>query len=187
VVDIKWQPFFLNPNMPKEGANLVEYLSKKYGEQVVKSFSAPGNPLDRAGAAVGITFNKTRRVINTSDGHRLMEYCYRTTPEKGDALMEQLFLAYFVHGKDLSKHSELVCAAGAVEGINVEEVSSMLLSPISHAEQAVMNEYEQQKNSMRVNGVPYFVIQSEALTRPIVFSGAQPAEIIAESLEEAKG
>ena len=30
-IELEWQPFELNPNMPAEGENLRQHLAKKYG------------------------------------------------------------------------------------------------------------------------------------------------------------
>ncbi len=30
-IDIEWQPFELNPNMPTKGQNIIEHISEKYG------------------------------------------------------------------------------------------------------------------------------------------------------------
>ena len=45
---------------------------------------------------------------------------------------------------------------------------------------------DQQAKSLRVSGVPYFIIESDnSDIQPIAFSGAQPVEVIKAALEEA--
>ena len=100
---IKWEPFLLNANTPEEGEDMMEHLTRKYGPGVVARFAAPNNPLDVAGARVGITFNRNRRVIPTIRCHQLMEWVNKTHPEKANELMEKLFKAYFEDAIDVSK------------------------------------------------------------------------------------
>lgn len=89
-------------------------------------FSGPDNPLDNAGRRVGIEFNKTRRIVNSVDSHRLMEWCNDKYPEKADQLMDKLFYAYFIEAKDVSDHVVLadVCAAVGLEAGGVADVLS---------------------------------------------------------------
>jgi predicted DsbA family dithiol-disulfide isomerase len=183
-VSIQWKPYFLSPNTPEEGEDLMEHLAAKYGRAAVEKFSAPGNPLDKAGEKVGITFTRTRRFVNTTNGHRLMEWCNINVPDKSNQLMEALFHAYFEEGKDVSKVPELISLASSV-GLDAEAVRSMLSS--DQFKQEVFQYDRQVKSQLRVSGVPYFIIESNTGDRPTAFSGAQPPEVIAEVLLEAQG
>ena len=124
-VKVHWDPYFLDSTTPKEGRDLQEYLSSKYGAAAVARFSGPDNPLDNAGRRVGIEFNKSRRIVNTVDSHRIMEWCNDKHPEKADGLMDKLFKAYFVEAKDVSDHSVLsdICVT---EGLDAAEVQDIL-------------------------------------------------------------
>ncbi|HEY9281617.1 MAG TPA: DsbA family protein, partial [Eoetvoesiella sp.] len=70
--EIHFQPFELNPDMPPEGQDTVQRLSRKYGmtpEQVRSNDQA----ITARGREVGFTFNmdKRTRTYNTFDAHRL--------------------------------------------------------------------------------------------------------------------
>ena len=72
-VELHFQPFELNPTMPPEGADTVQYLSAKYGitpEQIARNQAA----IRERGAAVGFTFGARPRVWNTFDAHRLLHW-----------------------------------------------------------------------------------------------------------------
>ena len=43
------------------------------------------------------------------------------------------------------------------------------------------------KDGMNIHGVPFFIIEQHDGSRPVGFSGAQPADLIAEMLQEAAG
>ena len=72
-VDLHFQPFELNPQMPAEGEDAVQHLSRKYGappEQLKKN----REHLRERGAAVGFTFGDRPHVWNTFDAHRLLHW-----------------------------------------------------------------------------------------------------------------
>ncbi len=46
---VTWKPFFLNPNTPKEGIPLVEYISSRYGAEAGRKVRDGKSPLVRVG------------------------------------------------------------------------------------------------------------------------------------------
>ena len=113
-----------------------------------------------------------------------MEFCNERSPERSNGLMEQLFQTYFTEARDVSRHDELIAVAKSV-GLDETSVREVLASDRYRSE--VLLGDERAKRSLRVSGVPYFIIQSANTSkkRPFAFSGAQPADIIAEQLMEA--
>src|ERR1700730_399658 len=98
-LSITWRPFELNPAMPKEGLNRREYRSKKFGSwEHSQSLDAQ---VAAAGKLAGITFHHDlmERTPNTFNAHRLIWLA----GEEGvqDAVVEALFRAYFVEGRDV--------------------------------------------------------------------------------------
>lgn len=180
-IEVDWQPFFLNRNTPAEGEDMMEHLTHKYGSAAVARFSAPDNPLDRAASKVGITFNKSRRIVRTADSHRLVEWCKATKPESEDVLMETLFKAYFEDAADLSTHGALVaCAAGS--GLDATAAEAMLKSD---EYVGLVDSKASSWSRQGVSGVPFFVIHPHSGEgQPVAFSGAQPTELIAQVLSE---
>ena len=55
-IELQWQPFELNPNMPPEGQDLREHVAEKYGSSLAESNSARINITAR-GKEAGFTFN----------------------------------------------------------------------------------------------------------------------------------
>ena len=160
---------------------MYEHLAKKYGVAKAQQFTAPNNPLTSAGSKVGIDFNPSRRIIRTEASHRLVEYCKEVAPDKEDALMENMFNAYFVQGKDLSKHDELTACASST-GLDANDCASMLES--SRFRQEVSSK-ARSWSQQGVSGVPFFVIYPASNSgQPVGFSGAQPPEVLREQAEE---
>lgn len=182
-IQVTWLPYLLNENTPDEGEDFLEHLTKKYGAEMVAKFSAPNNPLDVAGAKVGVTFNKTRRVIPTMRCHQLMEYANKSHPDKSNALMDLLFKRYFEEAVDVSKVDQLLAIATEV-GVDAAGAREAIESPAVKGE--VMKQVNYARQQLRISGVPYVIIERQGGGKPITFSGAQPPDVIAEQLLEAK-
>ena len=72
-VELRFQPFELNPAMPAEGEDTAEYIARKYGasaDQVAKNRAV----IRERGAEVGFTFGDRPRIWNTFDAHRLLHW-----------------------------------------------------------------------------------------------------------------
>jgi len=74
-VEIHFQPFELNPDMPPGGQEVIEHLTQKYGMPEEQIRINQANIRDRA-AAVGFPFHPEGRkhVYNTFDAHRLIHW-----------------------------------------------------------------------------------------------------------------
>jgi predicted DsbA family dithiol-disulfide isomerase len=110
VVDIHFQPFELNPDMPPEGQNTTEHVRQKYGSTPEKS-AAARDVLRQNGEALGFTFNYSpeSRIWNTFDAHRLLHWAGLEGRQR--ELKEALFTANFTDGLNMSDHEVLVRAA----------------------------------------------------------------------------
>jgi predicted DsbA family dithiol-disulfide isomerase len=105
--EIHFQPFELNPDMPPEGQDTVERLSRKYG-MTPEQVRSNGEAITARGREVGFTFNmdKRKRTYNTFDAHRLLHWAGHEGHQL--ELKHALLKAYFTDGKDPSAHDVLV-------------------------------------------------------------------------------
>ncbi len=72
-VELHFEPFELNPQMPPEGEDAAEYIARKYGappERLAQTRAV----LNERGAALGFTFGDRTRIWNTFDAHRLLHW-----------------------------------------------------------------------------------------------------------------
>ncbi len=165
--DIHFQPFELNPNMPREGQDLFEHVAQKYG--ATREQSAANRETIRARAAeVGFTmaFKDGGRIYNTFDAHRLLHWAEIEGCQP--ALKRALFEAYFTDGLDPSDHEVLVATAakaGLDEGAAREVLQSGRYSSEVRAE-------ERKWQAAGINAVPAVVINNRHL-----ISGGQPADV----------
>ena len=109
-VELHFQPFELNPQLPPEGEDAIEHLSRKYGappEQLAKNRAA----LRERGAAVGFAFGERPRVWNTFDAHRLLHWAGLEGGEGSRELKHALLTAYHARAENPGARDVLLRAA----------------------------------------------------------------------------
>jgi predicted DsbA family dithiol-disulfide isomerase len=173
-VRLRWLPFQLNPQMPKEGINRKEYRTRKFGSWE-RSLE-----LDAKLVAVGETegihfaFDRIERTPNTLDAHRLIWLA----DQKGvqDAVVEALFRAYFVDGRDIT-NSQVLIDLVAGTGLDRNKAEEVLESDEG---MEAIKEAEKHARQFRVEGVPFFIVNGE-----ITLSGAQQPDAFLEAFRQA--
>lgn len=93
-IEIEWQPFELNPDMPADDENLREHVARKYGSTVEESKNARIR-IAGIGAEHGFEFNyfDDMKMMNTLDAHILLDYAKDF--DKQSELKIRLFTAFF--------------------------------------------------------------------------------------------
>jgi predicted DsbA family dithiol-disulfide isomerase len=175
IFQVHWNPFQLNPDMPKEGRDRAAYRAWKFGS--AEKAAALDQRITDAAAAVGLAFRTDlmTRTPNTIDAHRLIWFAGQHGAQ--DAVMEAVFKAYFVEGRDIGEHTVLAdCAVAA--GLERQDVVDFLAGDLADRE---MREADQAARQAGVSGVPSFFLDGYSL-----FSGAMPAETIADALRRGR-
>lgn len=122
-VNVTWRPFQLNPDMPPEGLDRKSYLGAKFGgaEGAERVYAR----VREAGASEGVDFdfNAIERSPNTIDSHRLILWAGESGFQ--DAIVERLFKAYFLDGRDIGDRAVLIEVAGDA-GMDAGHVAGLL-------------------------------------------------------------
>jgi predicted DsbA family dithiol-disulfide isomerase len=145
---VHWQPFQLNPDMPKEGRDRAAYRAWKFGS--AEQAAALDQRIVEAAAGVGLAFRTDlmTRTPNTIDAHRLIWLAGQNGAQ--DATMEAVFKAYFIEGRDIGDLAVLAdCAAQA--GLLRPAVEDFLASDLAASE---MRAADQAAREAGVSGVP---------------------------------
>lgn len=150
----------------------ADYLARKFGTP------DPGAIYQRVSAAaraVGLEpdFAKIARQPNTLRAHALIGAAQGDAQQ---AVVERLFLAYFVEGADLSSREaleQLAREAGLPDAAIREALDG------AGAQQAARDDTEARK--LGVSGVPFFVIDGK-----LGVSGAQGADALLAAFEQAR-
>jgi predicted DsbA family dithiol-disulfide isomerase len=173
-VRLRWQPFFLNPELPPEGMDRQTYLRVKFGgeaaarrvyERIVESGLADG---------IDFAFDRMRRTPNTMLAHRLILLAEERGA--GEIIIGALFRALFIDGHDIGDPQQLI-ELGAGAGLERTELAEFLAGE-RHRKEVVAS--HRQAERLGVRGVPVFVVGGEH-----VIAGAQPAEVLAGLLDLA--
>lgn len=173
-IELEWQPFELNPDMPAEGENIIEHISRKYGSSLEDQKKSQAY-MTEMGAELDFQFNYNNEmnVVNTLDAHILLDYAKEQG--KQTALNLSLVKAFFTDGKDISKKEILTEALKSVD-LNVEE--AMLILDDLETRERVKNK-EIFWTSRGVSSVPTVVFNSTS-----ALNGAQPVNVYKQVLTE---
>jgi predicted DsbA family dithiol-disulfide isomerase len=174
-VTVLWHSFELDPEAPPvaEGRS-AERLAAKYGMSVEEA-SARQAEITALAAQDGLTYNLAEsRGGNTFDAHRLIHLA--AEHGLGDAVMERLMNAYFSEREAIGDPDTLQRLA-VEAGLPAEEVREVLEG--ERYADAVRAD-ERAATQIGVRGVPFFV-----LGRKYGVSGAQPAEVLLQALQQA--
>jgi predicted DsbA family dithiol-disulfide isomerase len=171
-VELRFQPFELNPQMGPEGEDIDEHLAKKYGSTPAQRQQARAALRER-GAAVGFAFGDRSRTWNTFDAHRLLHWAGLEGRQR--ALKHALLEAYHGQGRNPSDRAELAAIAAGV-GLDRARAEQVLAgNEYADAVRAAENEWQQ----LGIRSVPAIVINRRHL-----ISGGQPPEVFEQALRE---
>ncbi|HKT37557.1 MAG TPA: DsbA family oxidoreductase [Ktedonobacterales bacterium] len=174
-VEVIYRSFELDPTAEIDsGMSVTEMLSRKYGVSLAQA-DAMNSRVTGIAAGEGLDYHlEHARHANTVKAHRLIHLA----ASKGlqDAVLERVMTAYFSEGENIGDAETLVRLA-AEAGLDGDEARAALegdaYADAVHAD-------ERRAQMLGITGVPFFVIDER-----YGVSGAQPAELFSQVLEEA--
>ena len=173
-IEIEWQPFELNPNMPPEGENVQEHIANKYGASAADQKRSQ-EQMAQAGAELGFKFDyfDEMKIVNTRDAHISLHYAKYFG--KQTELKMELVSSFFSKRKDVSDKEVLKQALENV-GLNVEEAMSQLENDTARDQVKSTEAYWQ---NLGVSSVPTMVFNNKS-----ALTGAQPVNTFKQVLKE---
>ncbi len=176
-VEVHFQPFELNPDMPEGGQDAIEHLTQKYGISEDQVRANQKNIRDRAEEA-GFHFHPEgrKRVYNTFDAHRLLHWAHeQVSPADQVRLKRELLNTYFCLAVSLDDKTNLLDAV-ARAGLDVERAKAILDGNEFTAE---VRASQQKYLGLGIHSVPSFIINDQYLIQ-----GAQPPEALAQAIRQ---
>ncbi|MDT0596402.1 DsbA family oxidoreductase [Glaciecola petra] len=172
--EVQWHPFELNPNMLKEGQEIDEHLSEKYGissQQVTQNREA----IKQRGLSVGYEFGNRGggRIYNTFDAHRLLHWAQ--SQGKQTELKLALFDLYFKESGNPSDHQQLLQKVKQL-GLDLARAKAILASE-EYSEE--VRQEQAYFHSQGINSVPAVIVNNEHL-----ISGGQPTQVFEKALRQ---
>ncbi len=178
-VELNFQPFELNPQMPPEGEDAVEHLTRKYGITAEQAASN-GEAIRARGAELGFEFRMDKRshVYNTFDAHRLLHWAQSQGEGRQLALKHALLRAYFTEGQNVSSAETLATVAESVDldGARARQI----LASDEFAE-----DVRQQQRFYREQGIS--AVPSVIFNDRHLVQGGQPVELFEQALRQLAG
>jgi predicted DsbA family dithiol-disulfide isomerase len=171
-VSIRWRPFQLDPTIPPEGKDRRAYLEAKFGAgdrigKMQENISALG-----AAEGIAFAFDKIAVSPNTLDAHRLIRWAAEPAGLQ-EKVVEALFGAYFLDGKNIGDHAVLADIAASV-GMDRADILARL---VSNEDRTAVTEEIGFAREIGVSGVPTFVLAGR-----YGLVGAQSPETIADAI-----
>jgi predicted DsbA family dithiol-disulfide isomerase len=169
-VELRFEPFELNPTLGPEGSDAAAYLRAKYGlsaEQLARN----RENIRRRGAAVGFDFGERAHVWNTFDAHRLLHWAGLEGHQR--ELKHALLEAYHGQGRNPGAHDVLVELACKV-GLDPKRAAAILESGQYAAEVRAREAHWQE---LGVHAVPSLIVDGRHLIQ-----GGQPPEVFEQAL-----
>lgn len=171
---VHWHAYQLNPDLPGGGADRRTYLERKFGgpQRAAEIYAHVAQAGQRAG--LDFQFDRILMQPNTTQAHRLIA---RAADEgTQDAMVEALFRAYFLDGRNLT--DDTVLADLAEEAGLDRDAASAFLASDALTDRVTDDAALAQR--IGVQGVPFFIFNQR-----LACSGAQPPEVLVEAMEEA--
>jgi predicted DsbA family dithiol-disulfide isomerase len=170
--EVSWHTFQLNPDLLPEGIARADYVRNKFGDEATAIYDRVAG----VGKEVGIAFAfyKINRQPNTVVAHSLI-----AVSEPGmaqDAMVEALFKAYFLEGRDLTEASVLIDIAESA-GMDRAIAEAHLQNSALHSQTI---DSDKAAREMGITGVPFFIFN-----RQVGLSGAHEAETLLQGMVEA--
>jgi predicted DsbA family dithiol-disulfide isomerase len=174
-VKLSFRPFFLDATIPAEGLDRKDYLTRKFGEERLKTLH---DPLIAAGKEDGVPydFDKITRTPSSLNAHRLLRWAHVIGSQR--TVKEALMMAYWSWGQDISS-IEVLKTIAIVNGLNGDEIAEELATDRDKKE--VLEEAQLVQN-IGVTGVPTFIIN-----RKYGVVGAQPVDALVQVIRTAAG
>ncbi|HEY4943322.1 MAG TPA: DsbA family oxidoreductase [Rhizomicrobium sp.] len=169
-----WRPYRLDPTIPREGVDRRAYLKAKFGDSPRTGAMGEAIRSEGAGEGIAFAFDKIAKTPNTLDSHRLIRWAAGAGVQ--DDVVERLFKAYFIDGRDIGDAQVLtdVAAEGGMDAALVSELLS------KEADLAAVEREAGMANQMGISGVPTFIFDSK-----FMISGAREPEILVRIIDKA--
>ncbi|MFJ4657467.1 DsbA family oxidoreductase [Nocardia sp. NPDC088792] len=176
-VQVVHRSFELDPTLPLDHSDaVVPHIAEKYGISEAQA-AANERGIGAQAEAMGLTYRIEGRDFGSSfDMHRLLHYAL--AQGRQEALLDALYAANFAEDAPLFGDTERLVRVAVGAGFDETDVRAVLDDPEAYADAVRADEAEAARLGAR--GVPFFV-----LDRKYGVSGAQPAEVFAQALQQA--
>jgi predicted DsbA family dithiol-disulfide isomerase len=169
-------PFQLNPSMPKNGMDRIDYIKSKFGsienaKPMYDNMIIQGEQED-----LKIKLDKIKKTPNTVKSHLLVDFARKQNVE--NKVITDLFDAYFSKSKDIGDEQVLISIAKK-NNLDLDNVRAYL----NEEENIIkINKMDHDAKKMGITGVPFYIFNNQSS-----ISGAQSVEYLVEAIKKSYG
>jgi predicted DsbA family dithiol-disulfide isomerase len=170
--DFEHAPFQLNPDMPKEGINRLDYLNHKFGSKELAQPMYDNMNTEAIKEDLKFKLDNIQVTPNTKLSHILTNLAFKK--KIGHKVLSEIYDAYFFKGIDIGNADALI-EIGKSKNINEKKIIDVFSS---NKEINDINQKDIIARSMGINGVPFFEINNKTY-----ISGAQSTANLIEAIK----
>ena len=170
--DFEHAPFQLNPDMPKEGMNRLDYLKHKFGSKELAQPMYDKMNTEAIKEDLKLKLDNIQVTPNTKLSHILTNLAFKK--KIGHKVLNQIYDAYFSKGIDIG-NADVLIEIGKSNGISQKEIIDIFSSNKKIND---INQKDITARSIGINGVPFFDIDNKTY-----ISGAQSTANLIEAIK----
>lgn len=169
-------PFQLNPSMPKDGMERINYIKSKFGSIENAKPMYDNMIMQGEQENLQIKLDKIKRTPNTVKSHLLVDLARKYKVENN--VITDLFESYFTKAKDIGDEDVLMFVAKKNK-LATDEVKEYL-----NKEENIkkINKIDGVAKEMGITGVPFYIFNDQ-----LSISGAQSVDYLIEAIKKSNG
>jgi len=174
-VTVEWKPYQIDPGTKPEGETFEAYNQRRWGG------SGWTHHLQQEGRKDGASFKDWKWWPNTLHAHQFVAFASKHGISTNTA-NQILFESMYEEGANISLVDTLVSIGK--DKLGLEEAKLRAYLEDDRTAKEVKKEMEAGRRKYGISGVPYFIVDGNAVDKPYAFSGAQPSATFLEVFDE---
>jgi predicted DsbA family dithiol-disulfide isomerase len=167
-------PFQLNPDMPMEGMDRIQYIKKKFGSIENAKPMYDNMILQGQQENLEIKLDKIKKTPNTVKSHLLIDYAKLNKVE--NEVMDSIFESYFFKAKDIGDENVLL-EIGKKHDLDIKGLEKFITQKENLQK---IDKLDTIAKQMGISGVPFYLFNDK-----ISISGAETVENLTQAINKS--
>lgn len=167
-------PFQLNPEMPLEGMDRIQYIKKKFGSIENAKPMYDNMILQGQQENLEIKLDKIKKTPNTVKSHLLIDYAKLNKVE--NEVMDSIFESYFFKAKDIGDENVLL-EIGKKHDLDIKGLEKFITQKENLQK---IDKLDTIAKQMGISGVPFYIFNDK-----ISISGAETVENLTQAINKS--
>jgi len=167
-------PFQLNPDMPMEGMDRIQYIKKKFGSIENAKPMYDNMILQGQQENLEIKLDKIKKTPNTVKSHLLIDYAKLNKVE--NEVMDSIFESYFFKAKDIGDENVLL-EIGKKHDLDIKGLEKFITQKENLQK---IDKLDTIAKQMGISGVPFYIFNDK-----ISISGAETVESLTQAINKS--